>query len=264
MRRPPRRWTALSAEPGDLPCDEASVAPPRRIRSFVRREGRLTEGQRDALQRLAPQFSLDRLSGSLDLPDLFGRVAPVCFEIGFGSGTALLARAQAQAERNHLGIEVHRPGVGRVLIEIERLGLRNVRVMTRDAVEVLREQIAPVALAELVIEFPDPWHKTRHHKRRLIQPDFVRLACSRLAPGGFLRLATDWAHYAEQMREVCNAEPQLQNVAADGGFVPRPDARPVTRFEARGERLGHAVFDLAYRRTQTAAVDAPGPGVIHE
>lgn len=241
----------------------ASIAPHRRIRSFVRREGRLTEGQRDALQRLAPQFSLDTVEGVLNLGRQFGRVAPVCFEIGFGSGTALLARAQAQPERDHLGVEVHRPGVGHVLIEIERLGLRNVRVMTRDAVDVLREQIAPAALAELVIEFPDPWHKTRHHKRRLIQSEFIQLACSRLSSDGVLRLATDWAHYAEQMREVCNAQPLLQNLADDGGFVPRPDSRPVTRFEARGERLGHAVFDLAYRRAGASPVDAAGTAVLH-
>lgn len=220
----------------------------RPIRSFVRREGRLTDAQRDALERLAPHYSLDAIQGPIDFEQAFGRRAPVCFEIGFGSGTALLARAQAQPERNHLGAEVHRPGVGRVLMEVERLGLTNVRVISHDAVEVLRHQFAPDSLAEIVIEFPDPWHKARHHKRRLIQPPFVDLVCARLAAGGRLRLATDWAHYAEQMLAVGNAHPGLRNLDPDDGYIPRPAERPVTRFEARGERLGHAVFDLAFER----------------
>ncbi|MGQ0697455.1 MAG: tRNA (guanosine(46)-N7)-methyltransferase TrmB [Panacagrimonas sp.] len=232
------------------PPDAEIPAPPehRRIRSFVRREGRLTHGQRDALDRLAPRFSLDHIGVAIDLDAAFGRAAPTCFEIGFGNGDALMARAMARPEMNHLGVEVHRPGVGRLLSQVEQHGLNNVRVMTRDAVEVLREQIAPDSLLEVIVEFPDPWHKTRHHKRRLIQQDFVRLVCERLARGGVLHLATDWAHYAEQMREVCNAEPGLENLSAHRTFVARPGSRPVTRFEARGERLGHAVFDLAYKR----------------
>ena len=255
----------LSAETPELDAPPERSLPPgaRRIRSFVRREGRLTEAQRDALARLAPRYSLDAIQGPIDFEQTFGRRAPLCLEIGFGSGTALLARAAAQPERNHLGVEVHRPGVGRVLLEIEKQGLQNLRVMSRDAVEVLRDQIPQAGLAELVIEFPDPWHKARHHKRRLIQPGFVRLLATRLAPGGVLRLATDWAHYAEQMLEVCNAEAGLQNLAEDGRFVPRPATRPVTRFEARGERLGHSVFDLAYCRQDWPAVDEQGQGVIH-
>lgn len=219
----------------------------RRIRSFVRREGRMTDGQKDALARLSERYSLDHLQGCVDIDAAFGRCAPISFEIGFGAGDALLARSAAQPDWNHLGVEVHRPGVGRALIRAEEQGLKNLRVMTRDAVEVLRDQIAPVTLAEVVIEFPDPWHKARHNKRRLVQPEFVRLVCTRLASGGVLRLATDWAHYAEQMHEVLNAEPALENLSADGRFVARPETRPITRFEARGERLGHAVFDLAYR-----------------
>lgn len=238
-------WSA-DAEPMSDVKDEAPFQ--RRIRSFVRREGRMTDGQKEALARLSERYSLDALQGRIDLDAAFGRHAPVSFEIGFGAGDALLARSAARPEWNHLGVEVHRPGVGRALIRAEQQGLMNLRVMTRDAVEVLRDQIAPGALAEVVIEFPDPWHKSRHHKRRLVQPAFVQLVCERLAAGGVLRLATDWAHYAEQMLEVLNAEPALENVAADGRYVPRPDTRPVTRFEARGERLGHAVFDLAYRR----------------
>lgn len=220
----------------------------RLIRSFVRREGRMTDGQKDALARLSARYSLDALDGLIDLDAAFGRKAPVSFEIGFGAGDALLARAAARPDWNHLGVEVHRPGVGRALIRAEQQGLENLRVMTRDAVEVLREQIAARSLSEVVIEFPDPWHKKRHHKRRLVQPEFVRLVCERLAPGGVLHLATDWAQYAEQMLDVLNAEPTLQNLSAEGRHVPRPDTRPVTRFEARGERLGHEVFDLAYRR----------------
>lgn len=228
--------------------EQDSATHRRRIRSFVRREGRMTDGQKDALARLSERYSLDPLEGLIDLDTAFGRRAPVSFEIGFGAGDALLARSAARPDWNHLGVEVHRPGVGRALIRAEEQELQNLRVMTRDAVEVLREQTAPQALTEVVIEFPDPWHKARHNKRRLVQAEFVKLVCERLAPGGVLRLATDWAHYAAQMHEVLSTEPMLENLSADGRFVPRPETRPVTRFEARGERLGHEVFDLAYRR----------------
>lgn len=225
--------------------------PVRRIRSFVRREGRITSGQQDALQRLLPRWSLEAegvAAGVVDFNTVFGRTAPVSLEIGFGNGDALLTRAQAAPQHNHLGAEVHRPGVGRLLLHLEKLGLENVRVTSQDAVELLRERVADASLAEVVIEFPDPWHKTRHHKRRLIQPAFAQLLARKLAPGGCLRLATDWAPYAQQMVDVLNAEPGLRNAAADQGFVPRPPARARTRFEARGERLGHAVFDLEYWR----------------
>lgn len=225
--------------------DPSSLRP---IRSFVRRQGRMTTGQQAALERLESRFALDALSGVLDFSAIFGRRAPLSLEIGFGNGEALIARAQRQPECNHLGIEVHRPGVGRVLMQIESLGLENVRVMSRDAVEVLREQCVPGALAEVVIEFPDPWHKLRHHKRRLVQPAFAALIAERLAHGGLLRLATDWAPYAEHMLSVLGAETGLLNLSADGTYIPRPDARPMTRFERRGERLGHAVFDLLFQR----------------
>lgn len=208
----------------------------------------MTDGQKSALEHLWPRYGLEASSGPLDFSAIFGRRAPLSFEIGFGNGEALLARAQAHPERNHLGAEVHRPGVGRVLLNLERLNFPHVRVFSQDATDVLRDLIAPGALDEVVIQFPDPWHKTRHHKRRMIQPEFAQLLASRLAPEGRLRLATDWAPYARHMLEVLNAEPQLCNAATDGGFVPRPDSRPKTRFELRGERLGHAVFDLEYRR----------------
>lgn len=229
--------------------DSQDTAPPlRRIRSFVRREGRMTDGQKEALERLSARYSLDAIEDLIDFRAAFGRRAPLSFEIGFGAGDALLARCALRPDWNHVGVEVHRPGVGRALIRAEQAGLTNLRVMTRDAVEVLRTQVAPNALDEVVIEFPDPWHKKRHNKRRIVQPEFVALVAKRLVSGGVLRMATDWAPYAEQMREVLDAQPAFENLATDGGFVERPASRPVTRFEARGERLGHAVFDLAYRR----------------
>ncbi|MCC2659205.1 MAG: trmB [Panacagrimonas sp.] len=226
-----------------------SEAPHRRIRSFVRREGRMTDGQKAALERLSNRYSLDPIEGVIDFDAAFGRRAPLSFEIGFGAGDALLARAQAHPEWNHVGVEVHRPGVGRALIRAEQMELGNLRVMTRDAVEILRTQIAPGTLHEVVIEFPDPWHKKRHHKRRLVQPAFAQLIAERLTPGGVLRLATDWAEYAVQMRRVLDAQSAFTNLSTRGdGYLDRPATRPLTRFEARGERLGHAVFDLAYRR----------------
>ena len=229
---------------------DSSVNHHRAIRSFVRREGRMTDGQKAALERLSARYSLDPLEGVLDFDAAFGRRAPVSFEIGFGAGDALLARSQARPDWNHVGVEVHRPGVGRALIRAEQMGLDNLRVMTRDAVEILREQVAPGSLQEVVIEFPDPWHKKRHNKRRLVQPAFVGLLAERLAPDGVVRLATDWAEYAVQMREVLDAEKTaFANLSTrEDGYVDRPATRPLTRFEARGERLGHSVFDLAYRR----------------
>ncbi|HZP11959.1 MAG TPA: tRNA (guanosine(46)-N7)-methyltransferase TrmB [Nevskiaceae bacterium] len=220
----------------------------RRVRSFVRREGRITHAQKDALERLWPRFGIDAPK-QLDFAQVFGRVAPIVVEIGFGNGDHLLSRAQNERDKDFLGIEVHRPGVGRVLHRVEQLALTNVRVACHDAVEFLRDAIAPGSLAEVVVYFPDPWPKKRHHKRRLIQPEFVALIANRLASGGVLRLATDWAHYGEQMLAVLSAEPLLRNVAEGGGFGERPATRAPTRFETRGERLGHQVFDLEFQRT---------------
>lgn len=220
----------------------------REIRSFVLRQGRMTDAQKRAFEAQWPRYGLDFDGRALDLPALFGRCAPVLFEIGFGMGDHLVARAQAEPGCDFLGAEVHRPGVGRVLNLAAKANLLNLRVTCSDAVTLLRDGIAPGALAGIVIQFPDPWHKTRHHKRRLVQPAFAALAASRLAPGGVLQLATDWQPYAEHMRQVLNAEPALRNCAADGGYVPRPAARPKTKFELRGERLGHEVFDLQYER----------------
>jgi tRNA (guanine-N7-)-methyltransferase len=230
---------------------ETTVPQPihrREVRSFVRREGRLTVAQSRALEVLWPRYGIEAPAAPLDLVQLFGRAAPVVFEIGFGMGDYLLSRIAAEPERDFIGVEVHRPGVGRLLHLAEAAGCSNLRVASFDAVEVLRDWLVPASLDEIVIQFPDPWHKTRHHKRRLIQPAFAALAASRLKPGGLLSLATDWAPYAEHMLTVLNAEPLLRNETAEGGFVPRPPARLRTKFEQRGERLGHAVFDLAYRR----------------
>jgi len=206
----------------------------------------MTEGQRRALDELLPRWGVDFTPAPIRQVALFGRIAPLVVEIGFGAGEALAARAAAHPDQDHLGIEVHRPGAGRLLLELEKLGLTNVRISTHDAVEVLSQQIEAGALDRVLLFFPDPWPKKRHHKRRIVQPGFVGLVASRLKPGGCFHLATDWAPYAEQMREVLDACPTLRN--AHPGWAPRPAERPLTRFERRGERLGHQVFDLEYLR----------------
>lgn len=214
-----------------------------RIRSFVRREGRMTPAQKQALERLWPQYGVD-------LPltrALFSRDAPRTLEIGFGNGEHLLAQATAHPDTDYLGIEVHRPGVGRLLQGLDRAQISNVRVFCVDAVEVL-QQLEAGSLDCMQLYFPDPWPKVRHHKRRLVQPGFAALVARVLKPGGRWLLATDWRHYAEQMRDVLNAQAEFANLAGEGQFVPRPAERPLTRFERRGLKLGHEVFDLAYRR----------------
>jgi tRNA (guanine-N7-)-methyltransferase len=230
------------------------AAPPdpslreRSIRSFVLRQGRATPAQRRAFELHWPRFGLDYTGARRDLDDAFIRRAALVLEIGFGNGEQLAFAAQRERDRNFIGVEVHGPGVGRLLNMLAADGLDNVRVYQHDAVEVLRNEIADGALAEVRIYFPDPWHKKRHHKRRLVNPEFVRLLCAKLAPGGLLHLATDWEDYARQMWEVLDAEPQLENVAGPGQAVPRPDWRRQTHFETRGQRLGHGVWDLLYRR----------------
>jgi tRNA (guanine-N7-)-methyltransferase len=221
---------------------------PRSIRSFVTRAGRITEAQQRALQELWPVYGVEFQPEPLDLPVLFGRNAPCTVEIGFGNGDNLIALASSHAERNYLGIEVHRAGVGRVLLSADERGLSNVKVICHDAVEVLGQQLAGESLDEVLILFPDPWPKKRHHKRRLIQGSFATLAASRLRRGGLLRLATDWEPYAQEMVAVLQGIPLLCNEAAAGPFIERPADRAPTRFERRGERLGHGVYDLAFRR----------------
>jgi len=224
----------------------------RPIRSFVLRAGRITAAQDRALRELWPRFGLEFAFGGapLDLDAIFGRAAPRCLEIGFGTGEVLGSLAIANPQVDYLGIEVHRSGVGRLLLQAQQAGLKNLRVICHDAVEVLAAGIRDGALAEVLVFFPDPWHKKRHHKRRLINPEFVATIARKLQTGGVLRLATDWQPYAEQMLEVCNANRDLGSLSADRTYVARPDFRPATRFERRGERLGHGVWDLAYEKRE--------------
>jgi len=237
------------AGPSDTPEPrEGEGIALRRIRSFVRREGRMTDGQQRALDEQWPRYGIEHPAQPIDLRALFGREAPRMFEIGFGNGEHLLARAEQEPGWDFIGVEVHRPGIGRVLNRAAAAGLGNIRVASHDAVEVLRDGLPDGCLDQVVIQFPDPWHKKRHHKRRLVQPEFAKLVVAKLKPGGELQLATDWAPYAEHMLEVLNAEPALRNRAPDGRYVERPATRLKTHFEARGERLGHEVFDLAFLR----------------
>ncbi len=222
----------------------------RPIRSFVLREGRLTPAQERAFHALWPRFGVDWHPGeNLDLPDLFGNANPVYLEVGFGNGETLAQLASRHPERNYLGIEVHRPGVGHLLLQIQKLGLSNLRVCRRDAVEVLEHGILPAALDGVFLLFPDPWPKKRHHKRRILKPEFVRLLGRIIRPGGLFHAATDWEPYAEQMLAVLSdADDLFENTAGPGGFAPRPRERPLTKFERRGTKLGHGVRDLIFRR----------------
>ena len=221
----------------------------RPIRSFVMRTGRMTVGQTRALEELWPRYGVEFSAEPLSMDLLFGRAAPRTLEIGFGNGEHLAALAAADPERDYFGIEVHRPGVGHLLLLASTNNLTNLRASSHDAVEVLREQIAEGSLDEVLVLFPDPWHKKRHHKRRLIQPPFVELIASRLRQGGVLRLATDWKEYALQMLEVLSAaETLFINLSPTGDWMPRPEERAPTRFEKRGARLGHGVWDLAFSR----------------
>ncbi len=226
---------------------------PRRIRSFVLRAGRTTVAQERALGELWPRYGLDLADRALDLEAAFGRRAPRCLEIGFGTGEVIGSLAQAHPDIDYLGIEVHRSGVGRLLLHAEQHGLHNLRVISADAVEVLREHIADASFDEVLIFFPDPWHKKRHHKRRLIDDAFVGTLAAKMRGGGVLRLATDWQDYAEQMLGVCNANRDFASLSSAGGYAGRPQFRQPTRFERRGARLGHGVWDLAYLRREKAA-----------
>lgn len=230
--------------------DENHSTPPphRAIRSFVLRTGRATQAQQRALTELWPQYGVEFATQLLDLDQLFGRSAPRVLEIGFGTGEALCSFARTNPEIDCLGIEVHPPGVGRCMLDLHAQHLMNCRVLAHDAVEVLKHQIPPASLTAVHIFFPDPWPKKRHHKRRLIQPDFVQLLARALTPGGLLRLATDWEPYAQHMSAVLGANSELSNEAGAAEFVARPGLRPLTRFERRGQRLGHGVWDLAYKK----------------
>jgi len=218
----------------------------RPIRSFVLRQGRMSPAQQRAHETLMPRFGCEYSQSALDFSTLFGRDAPTVLEIGFGMGDTTAEIAANQTDSNFLGIEVHGPGVGSLLKQVDARGLANIRVIQHDAVEVLQHMIPPASLAGAHIFFPDPWHKKRHHKRRLIQPPLVALLASRLKSGGYLHCATDWEEYAVQILEVLSAEPSLTNTAP--GYAPRPEHRPLTKFEQRGIRLGHGVWDLMFQR----------------
>ncbi len=224
---------------------------PRRIRSFVRREGRLTAGQQRALTTLWGQYGIDPPPGWLDLDAVFGRPAARILEIGCGDGEALALMAQAQPEADFLGMETHRPGVGHLLLTAERLALHNVRVLCMDAVEALDRHLPEACLERVQIFFPDPWPKRRHHKRRLIQPAFVGLLARALRPGGCLHLATDWEHYAAHILAVVEADSHFRNAAGSGRLADRLAGRPITRFERRGEHLGHRVRESDFQQMLT-------------
>jgi len=231
---------------------EAGAPPPvrRLVRSFVRREGRLTRAQETAIDQHFLQWGVNPPApgARLDLEALFARRAPVWLDIGFGAGAALLEIARANPDCDHLGVEVHRPGVGRVLGAMAAGGPGNIRVACHDAIEVLRDWLPEASLAGLRLYFPDPWPKKRHHKRRMVQPAWAELVARALQPGGVLHIATDWDHYARHMLLVLDAAPGLANRHGCGGFAPGRGDRPLTRFEQRGLDLGHQVFDLVYQR----------------
>jgi tRNA (guanine-N7-)-methyltransferase len=217
-----------------------------RIRSFVTRAGRLSTGQERGLKEFGPQFLVEYKKEALDYEKTFGRKAPVVLEIGFGMGGTTAHIAKVMPEKDFIGVEVHTPGVGSLLKMIGEEGITNLRVIQHDAVEVLRDMIPAASLAGVHIYFPDPWHKARHNKRRLIQAPFVKTLCEHIAPGGYIHLATDWEDYAVQMLEVLSAEPALQNTA--DGYAPQPAYRPLTKFENRGLKLGHGVWDLVFTK----------------
>lgn len=230
-----------------LSNSEPQLSQHRAIRSFVKREGKITTGQLAAIERLWPQFGVDFSKQFLDLEALFGRNAFNVLEIGFGNGLSLAEMADAHPEQNYFGIEVHRPGVGSLLVQVGQRDLSNVRVSQDDAVEVLNYQIPDNGLDRLQIFFPDPWHKKRHNKRRLIKPEFVAMVASKIRSGGTLHVATDWEHYAEQILTVLSANPQFKNTVE--AYAPKPQYRPHTKYEARGERLGHGVWDIVFVKT---------------
>jgi tRNA (guanine-N7-)-methyltransferase len=222
----------------------------RRIRSFVRRQGRLTKGQEFALENYWPVMGVEYETATVDFAALFGSEAPVTLEIGFGMGTSLVAMAKANPQQNFLGIEVHSPGVGACLATAHEEGVENLRVMCHDAVEVLQKMVPDNSLNMVQLFFPDPWHKARHNKRRIVQVPFAELVKSKLKLGGVFHMATDWEPYAEHMLEVMSSIDGYKNQSESNDYVPRPDSRPVTKFEQRGHRLGHGVWDLMFERVK--------------
>lgn len=228
---------------------ENPVTTRRGVRSFVLRQGRMTEGQKKAYERSWPKFGLARDNGVIDPREVFGRDSMLNLEIGFGMGKSLADMAEAAPEQDFIGVEVHLPGVGALLKEVEDRGLENVRVYNIDANDVIDLCLPDASLDRVMVFFPDPWHKKKHNKRRLIQHEFVQRIRHKLRVGGILHLATDWENYAEHMLEVMNDAEGFANTQEQGGYSPRPDDRPVTKFEKRGEKLGHGVWDLLFYRT---------------
>ncbi|ASQ46944.1 tRNA (guanosine(46)-N7)-methyltransferase TrmB [Legionella clemsonensis] len=220
----------------------------RTIKSFVLRGGRISNRQQYALEHWLKDYELPVTNQPWDLVQIFGRDAETIVEIGFGMGASLLTMAEQYPERNFVGIEVHKAGIGSLTADIHEKGIKNIRLATHDAVEVFKHSLAKDSLAGLQIFFPDPWPKKRHHKRRLIQPEFIKVVLERIKTGGFIHCATDWQEYAEHMLNVLSNEPALQNIQKDGGFSPRPETRPLTKFEQRGNKLGHNVWDLIYKK----------------
>nr|WP_245573473.1 tRNA (guanosine(46)-N7)-methyltransferase TrmB [Marinimicrobium agarilyticum] len=230
---------------------QLSIRPeykPKAIRSYVIRAGRITEGQRAAFDQWWPEYGLSLHDGLLDLEQTFGRQAPLVLEIGFGMGDSLLTMARQEPEKNFIGIEVHPPGVGRLIKGAGEAELTNLKVYMADAIDVLDDCIPQASVDRFQLYFPDPWHKKKHHKRRIVQPAFVQKVRGKLTADGVFHLATDWQNYAETMREVMEAAPGWENAVAPGAYAERPDYRPITKFEQRGARLGHGVWDLLYRR----------------
>jgi tRNA (guanine-N7-)-methyltransferase len=223
---------------------------PKAIRSYVIRGGRITAGQKAAFEQYWERYGLSLHEGLIEPGRVFGRQAPLVVEVGFGMGDSLLAMAKAEPDKNFLGIEVHPPGVGRLLNTAGREDVGNLRVYMADAVDVLKDCIPDASIDRFQLYFPDPWHKKKHHKRRIVQPAFVHLICAKLKPGALLHFATDWEAYAGQMAEVLEAREDLASQGGESPFVGRPPFRPVTKFEQRGARLGHGIWDLLYRKLQ--------------
>ena len=227
---------------------EAAGVHVSKVKSFVKREGRLTKAQTRAIEEFWPTMGIDYQNAELNLSVLFGRTAPVVIEIGFGMGKSLVTMAKNEPDKDFIGIEVHRPGIGACLADAQEQGVTNLRVYEHDAVEVLADCIADGSLSRMQLFFPDPWHKKRHHKRRIVQPAFVEKLRSKLAIGGVFHMATDWENYAEHMLEIMAVAPGYKNLSSTNDYVPRPEQRPLTKFEQRGHRLGHGVWDLMFER----------------
>ena len=221
----------------------------RAVRSYVRRSGRMTAGQQRALDQLWPSYGISDYQQAIDFNEVFGRQAAIILDIGFGNGEALATTARAHPENNYLAVEVYRPGIGQLLLQIEQHQLCNIRIVEADICELLKTGIADNYVHTVNIFFPDPWPKKRHHKRRLVQTDFIRQLLPKIVLGGTLHLATDWRNYAEQMMKVLSDIPELTNKVGRGQLAPRPDDRPSTKFERRGLSLGHGVYDLLFTRT---------------